>query len=356
MSIVKEYEFHELSNIFPLMEGEEFDRLVDDIDKNGLLEPIVLFDGKILDGRNRYRACMKLGRRPTFKKYPNRVDAFDYVVAENIRRRHLNTTQIALIGEEMYERRIRAKQWKIAQDLHKQYKKERKDFRLKQIRSNQEMKKKGRPIEPPKRKDMPKQIGRPEIRKSVIEDLPVGDTMTISKIKKVKRVAEKEPRIAEELEKAKKGESSLHQVYEKAQIIEKLPEDLKREVVKEEPKITFKEAKEIAEIPKPELRKEAIKFIKKQKKEQEMTKDYIMDVAKGKEKMPTKVIDLDMKIINQFTQIYKQVVMKMTKRLVDSYNEQTRVRLLKLVKVIAIHIYKEFKITITGEIIEVEKS
>jgi len=50
-------EFHEIANIFPLMDGPEFTALVEDIRNNGLLDPIITHDGKIIDGRNRYRAC-----------------------------------------------------------------------------------------------------------------------------------------------------------------------------------------------------------------------------------------------------------------------------------------------------------
>ena len=50
-------EYHELANIFPLIQGVEFDELVKDIQWNGLQEPIILYEGKILDGRNRYNAC-----------------------------------------------------------------------------------------------------------------------------------------------------------------------------------------------------------------------------------------------------------------------------------------------------------
>jgi ParB-like chromosome segregation protein Spo0J len=48
-------EFHALANIFPPLEGEDFDALVADIKAHGLHEPVVLFEDKILDGRNRYR-------------------------------------------------------------------------------------------------------------------------------------------------------------------------------------------------------------------------------------------------------------------------------------------------------------
>ncbi|SRR6266498_4262146 len=56
-------DFHPIADIFPLMEdgSPEFEELVKDIDANGLTDPVVLYEGMILDGRNRYRACQKLG-------------------------------------------------------------------------------------------------------------------------------------------------------------------------------------------------------------------------------------------------------------------------------------------------------
>ena len=46
-------EVHELSKIFPPMSDEDFAELKQDIAKNGLLNPIVLHEGQVLDGAHR---------------------------------------------------------------------------------------------------------------------------------------------------------------------------------------------------------------------------------------------------------------------------------------------------------------
>ena len=61
---------------------------------------------KILDGRNRYKACKKLNKKPIFKKYPNSITPLQYVIAENIRRRHLNTAQLSEIVLELEKVRL----------------------------------------------------------------------------------------------------------------------------------------------------------------------------------------------------------------------------------------------------------
>jgi len=94
---VREYEFHPLANVFPLMEGDEFEALVDDIKKNGQRELIVVFEDKILDGRNRYRACLAADVEPTFAPYLG-DDALAFVVSANLRRRHLNESQRSIVA------------------------------------------------------------------------------------------------------------------------------------------------------------------------------------------------------------------------------------------------------------------
>jgi hypothetical protein len=88
-----ELQFHPLADIFPLMEGAEFDALVADIKANGLREQIVLYEGMILDGRNRYRACIAAGISPTTFNGDWIIDPAAFVISRNIRRRHLTAEQ-----------------------------------------------------------------------------------------------------------------------------------------------------------------------------------------------------------------------------------------------------------------------
>lgn len=91
--------FHPAASIFPLLEGADFDALVADVFRNGLLEPIVTLDGKVLDGRNRYRACQKAGVTPTFRDgivLPG--EELSFVISKNLCRRHLDESQRAMVA------------------------------------------------------------------------------------------------------------------------------------------------------------------------------------------------------------------------------------------------------------------
>jgi hypothetical protein len=93
-------DFHPLAEVLPLMEGEPFAELIADIKANGLREPIMVCDGKILDGRNRFRACAEAGVEPNLE-YFNGGDPIAYVLSMNVHRRHLTTSQRAMIAAEL---------------------------------------------------------------------------------------------------------------------------------------------------------------------------------------------------------------------------------------------------------------
>jgi hypothetical protein len=94
--------WHEAANIFPLMPGNELQKLADDIKANGLKNPIVLLNDKVLDGRNRLLACKLAGVTPDFQ--PRDAEKLgspvSWVLSQNIRRRQLTTTQRAFIAVE----------------------------------------------------------------------------------------------------------------------------------------------------------------------------------------------------------------------------------------------------------------
>jgi N6-adenosine-specific RNA methylase IME4 len=92
--------FHPLADVFPLLEGSEFEELVADIKANGLHEGIVLLDDQILDGRNRYRACIAAGEQPLFVPYRG-DDPAAYVVSMNVARRHLSESQRAMVAAKL---------------------------------------------------------------------------------------------------------------------------------------------------------------------------------------------------------------------------------------------------------------
>lgn len=99
MSPIPVYGVHPLAELMPLMGDDEYLNLVSSIQRRGFdaLIPIVLHEGKILDGRHRYRACGQLGIVPTFANLPTSEDAYEFVLKHNLDRRHLTTAQRAMI-------------------------------------------------------------------------------------------------------------------------------------------------------------------------------------------------------------------------------------------------------------------
>ena len=97
------YTYHPFADVFPLLEGDDFAKLLEDIREHGQREPVILYDGKILDGRNRYRACVELGIPPLFEHSKASTDdeALRESVSRNLHRRHLTASQRAMVGADL---------------------------------------------------------------------------------------------------------------------------------------------------------------------------------------------------------------------------------------------------------------
>jgi len=89
-------QLHPLCTLFPRIEGVEFEVLKTDIEANGLQQAIVVHDGMILDGGNRYRACLEAGVEPVTVSYDG-GDPLAFVLSRNLHRRHLSPGQQAAI-------------------------------------------------------------------------------------------------------------------------------------------------------------------------------------------------------------------------------------------------------------------
>jgi hypothetical protein len=87
---MQQYEFHPLANAYPMMTGWEYEQLKRDLCENGQRNRIALYQGMILDGRNRYMALTALGIEPEFKEvfFEAEDAARAFVASMNDRRRH----------------------------------------------------------------------------------------------------------------------------------------------------------------------------------------------------------------------------------------------------------------------------
>lgn len=91
---------HPIAQLFPLLEGAEFDALVASMRANGYdaRHPIIVLDGMILDGRNRFRAASEAGVTPNTIEWTEADgNPWDFVWRENAVRRHLEIGRLKCI-------------------------------------------------------------------------------------------------------------------------------------------------------------------------------------------------------------------------------------------------------------------
>lgn len=90
---------HPLAELIPGMTDAEFADLKADIAANGQREPITIYEGMVLDGRHRYRACEELGIE-SFQKLYEGSEPAAFVISLNVKRRSLSAGQRAAIAVE----------------------------------------------------------------------------------------------------------------------------------------------------------------------------------------------------------------------------------------------------------------
>lgn len=86
---------HPLSAAFPAMSADDFQALKDDIEVNGQREPVIVFEGMVLDGWHRYQACAQLGLNVQKFTFAQDEDPVAFVLSHNLHRRHLTASQRA---------------------------------------------------------------------------------------------------------------------------------------------------------------------------------------------------------------------------------------------------------------------
>lgn len=94
-------EVHPAAKLFPLMDADELGELAEDIREHGVAEPVVMYRGQLLDGRNRMIACETLGIDPPTVELPDGIDPVQYVLSHNLHRRHLTTSQRSIVAARM---------------------------------------------------------------------------------------------------------------------------------------------------------------------------------------------------------------------------------------------------------------
>jgi ParB-like chromosome segregation protein Spo0J len=96
--MMSDIKVHPHAEIFPEMSEAELADFADDIREHGLLEPIEMHTGMLLDGRHRYQACLISGVEPRYVDKTNEVeDTLSYVTSKNALRRHLTRQQKVMI-------------------------------------------------------------------------------------------------------------------------------------------------------------------------------------------------------------------------------------------------------------------
>ena len=91
-----QYKRHPMALDLPDMDPEQFEALKNSIAEEGLIVPIMMAEGFIVDGWQRYRACHEVGATPRYVNLPaNNQDVIHHTMIRNIHRRNMSKSQLA---------------------------------------------------------------------------------------------------------------------------------------------------------------------------------------------------------------------------------------------------------------------
>lgn len=113
--------FDPVTDIFRLMTEEEYAELKQSIKQNGLREPITTQNGKIIDGRNRFRACQELGIEPSYVEIDKNTSSILFIIDKNFNRRHLNGFDKVEVAQKMAKLPIGSNQHTAGAGRSQQY-------------------------------------------------------------------------------------------------------------------------------------------------------------------------------------------------------------------------------------------
>ena len=114
------YKVHAVANLFPILAGQAYSELRQSLEQNGQQQPIILYNGVLLDGRNRLKILLELGKQPVFEEYNGSLAPDEYILTANLFRRHLTDEQRTMVTTE-------ALKWKEREDARKRQQEAGKD-------------------------------------------------------------------------------------------------------------------------------------------------------------------------------------------------------------------------------------
>ena len=106
------YEVHAIASLFPMLEGPAYSELRQSLEQHGQQQPIILYNGVLLDGRNRLKILLEIGKQPEFREYNGSLAPDEYILTANLFRRHLTDDQRTMVTTE-------ALKWKAREEARK---------------------------------------------------------------------------------------------------------------------------------------------------------------------------------------------------------------------------------------------